>query len=204
MAPKSSFETLGISDAALCPEPRVDTKAYDSSKPIKSVTFRPTVGVRTCIHLNDYTEDEVQATWYDKVDLAVIKLDVKATLTKMIQGDFTEDDICSSRGLESYTPEGAIRKRLHKNNTWNVVLDEQDAQRDQGINDPELIADLCHEQTAQSQVEANMIALRDAEFACDKNLSQGKSSHTFKTHPSAKMGMIVRPQRLRQVSSSAA
>jgi hypothetical protein len=71
----------------------------------------------------------------------------------------TEDLTC--RGLECRTPTGAKTRFRERTKARHSVLDEQDIQRDEGIPDPDFIANLYREITKTCAVEALNRGMKD-------------------------------------------
>jgi hypothetical protein len=128
----------------------------------RSVSFSPYASLRETIHIDNYTNEEISACWYDSVELKMVKVDNKNTLLLMANVFFINDRICS-RGLESYTQTGQASKRQHREDAIDAAIDEQDFQMDEGITDPEMIAEAYFERTRQSQAMARVMGLSDQE-----------------------------------------
>jgi hypothetical protein len=128
----------------------------------RSVSFRSYASARETIHIDDYTNEEISACWYNAVELKTVIVENKTTLLLMDNVFFSNDRICS-RGLESYTQTGQASKRQHREDAIDAAMDEQDFQTDEGITDPEIIADAYIERTRQSQVTARVMGLSDQE-----------------------------------------
>ena len=141
-------------------------KALTSPKPKKSVSFHSIVRASKVLHINNYTDEEIEATWYSDSDYAMMKADNRYTaqlfVSGMVQGD---DDQYCRRGLESYTPDGSRRRKSNRAAATAAVLDEQDEQFDEGVFEPEYIAQVYKFESEHCQVLANTIALADQEAA---------------------------------------
>ena len=70
------------------------------------------------------------------------------------------EEFCT-RGLESRTKAGARARSYTKLRTRSAVLNEQDMQREEGFQDPYILATVSMEQTASSCTWAQAIALED-------------------------------------------
>jgi hypothetical protein len=103
------------------------------------------------------------SSWYCKEEIKEIKDSVKDIVARMVSG---EDDEDCTRGLESRTREGALRKRHNKNDARAAVFFEQEMQQaDAGIFDPESIADIYYDYSEHCQASAEMMGLRDEKEA---------------------------------------
>ena len=54
------------------------------------VSFAPTVSVREVLHLEDYTEEEIRNTWYQKNEYSMIKADANLSVWMMEQQNLQE------------------------------------------------------------------------------------------------------------------
>ena len=135
-------------------------------RPRKSVSFSDAVQVKKALHINNYTEDEINATWYNESDYHQIREEIEFTADLINLGFLNDDSVAySRRGLEYQTPLGARRRRTNKVNSYCAVLDEQDIQWEAGYDHPELIAKAYSVASYHCQAEANLIALQDEKSA---------------------------------------
>uniref|UniRef100_A0A7S0F747 Uncharacterized protein n=1 Tax=Craspedostauros australis TaxID=1486917 RepID=A0A7S0F747_9STRA len=135
--------------------------------PKRSVTFSKTVSVRPVLHVFNYSDSEFHATWCVEKDYKRIKMDNLATLKMLKEGKKIDEDDkqYSVRGLEgSYGP-GTVRRRKNKQRARDAVLDEQELQRDEGVCDTELMADVYYGYSHRCQSDAHLRALRDQHIA---------------------------------------
>mmetsp|Transcript_21704 Transcript_21704/g.31160 ORF Transcript_21704/g.31160 Transcript_21704/m.31160 type:complete len:239 (+) Transcript_21704:69-785(+) len=111
-------------------------------KPKRHITFYGQVRVFETIHRDEYTEEELELTWYKKRDFTMIKAMFAGTVQQLANGTFQGDtDAESSRGLEYRHREGAMKRKTNKLNALYAVLDEQERQWRKGYeNDEELAA----------------------------------------------------------------
>jgi hypothetical protein len=70
----------------------------------KSVIFNQTVSVRTTLHIHNYSDDEVQACWYNRAEFKAIRKDVKFTVSLLKDG--------LSCTLEKAQTDGFVRKSV--------------------------------------------------------------------------------------------
>ena len=129
-----------------------------TSNPKKSVSFASYSEQYYVLHINDYTQDEIDATWYTHEELKQVKARVRNTLKKVRHGiPLLPKDDCFM-GLESYTPHGLEMKHQQRFNSISVVLDEQETQKSSEMkteDSDEIIADLYYEITYTSQMVAH-------------------------------------------------
>lgn len=123
----------------------VKRSSTPAPKPIerRCVHFKETVSVRPIPHVDNIPADEVAAVWFCKKDFEDMKKSFATTLRLIAYGEFKADDAehCA-RGLEFRTRAGALARRENKWNALNAVLDEQDRQRELGINNDKLLSQI--------------------------------------------------------------
>lgn len=129
----------------------------------KRVTFSKTVHCKEMRHIKDYKEEEIKMFWLTTPDYLHIKSTIRQTLDMMMQGNsvVANDEEFCTRGLESRTRVGARARSYTKLRTRSAVLNEQDMQREEGFQDPYILATVSMEQTASSRAWAQAIALED-------------------------------------------
>jgi hypothetical protein len=131
----------------------------------KRVSFDEMVVVKFCLHIEDYTDDEVRDSFYIHQESQRIRKDVKL-IVKLIESDiFVENDVQCRRGLERKTKEGIRRRNERTINSREVVLKEQVRQRAQGDYDDDKISQAYKKMTRQSRNEAYLVGFSDAKVA---------------------------------------
>jgi hypothetical protein len=125
------------------------------------VRFSENIRVRTTIHCNDYTPEELKACWYTGDDNQRIHRQCSKEIRKLNEGSTLKDKKYCSRGLEGYTTVGAATKKRNRRSAVNAVLDEQMIQWEEDIFDEYVIAEIYCITSASCQVRANMVGLRD-------------------------------------------
>ena len=103
----------------------------------RSVTFYPYGEVVDIDTLDEYTDEEIQACWYDEEELANIKSENNQSIRRIARGSQKADDCL--RGLESQSHAGYLSSRKIKDSSIAAVLGEQYRQYQMGIDSPELI-----------------------------------------------------------------
>jgi hypothetical protein len=139
----------------------------------KCVSFSDRISAIAMIHINDYTQEEIDETWYQKEDYKNMRKGMKQSIKFMVKYGIVDDDLeFCSRGLE--TVADAEYRRQDKNEAFAAVYNEQQLQRIEGSDLSELIAMLYSVYTFPCQQTAYMQGVRDAQdvhieyFACDE------------------------------------
>jgi hypothetical protein len=133
---------------------------------LRRVSFAVENTTHHVLHINDYSPEEKYSSWYCKEDIKAIKDVTKEVVSKMVQDEIENDAYCF-RGLEARTIAGARRKRQNKIDARAAVFFEQEMQEEDGICDPEAIADVYYDYSEHCQVEAQMKGLRDKRAALE-------------------------------------
>jgi hypothetical protein len=127
----------------------------------QSVKFNERVRSREALHINDYTEEEIQATWYSFEEiLAIRKACVQtAMLVKLSGQNILENAWFSSRGIESMLNKNVVRQR--RVDAWNAILGEQQRQFIEEDYKPRIIANLYREIAVIALKEARSRGIYD-------------------------------------------
>jgi hypothetical protein len=141
-----------------------------SKKARRRVAFAEYHTIRTTIHIDDYSDEEVLAAWYDKKELQRIKTSIKAFLMRESHNDddadndevdsMQSDEPCS-RGLEGFTVFGSAQKKKSKADAAMSVFSEQKAQLNYGVVNEDVIAVLYARFARKCQAVAHCRALQD-------------------------------------------
>jgi hypothetical protein len=125
----------------------------------KSVTFCGEVRVKYALHIDDYSDDEINATWFDDAGMQRIRKERRDTIEMMRKGAEIDEVEYSGRGLEyQVAAEGACLRRQNRIAAVYAVLDEQDMQRRKGaVVDAEMLALEYGDYTSPSQLAARAI-----------------------------------------------
>jgi hypothetical protein len=103
-----------------------------SAAPKPSISFNSNVLVNLTIHIEEYSDEEIAATWYSQHELTRSRSELTSTLLLMANGNaMANSERLCSRGLECLTSEGrAIKKQA----TATVVgFFDQEAVRQQSL-----------------------------------------------------------------------
>jgi hypothetical protein len=134
----------------------------------RTVTFSEEVGVRGTINNEEYTREEKIATWLTGQEFDAMKAERRSTVKVMERINLSVDDGQHSfRGLEFRTREGSRRRQFNQVDATMAVMDEQDAQLQCGINDPERLAHVYIICSSHCQDNAHERALNDQRAALE-------------------------------------
>jgi hypothetical protein len=127
-----------------------------SKSPIskKSVSFNERVRSRPFLHINDYSDEELHATWLNADDMQSIRREIRCTVEMMRWGDTFDENEYSRSGLEHRTSDGSRIRRENQSAAVNAVLDEQDRQFEGNYLDEQELADIYADCVYSSQVIA--------------------------------------------------
>lgn len=129
----------------------------------KSVTFNASVRVRRTTSLDDYTEEEVFAAWFQQDEFDDIKRKV-LMLVRKVERDGAEighDKKYCIRGLESHLSERSDIKAEARKKVTKAIFFEQDKQRLTGFVDDEVIAVASRNLSSKSQLMAISMGQKD-------------------------------------------
>jgi hypothetical protein len=173
----------------------------------RSISFSPEVATFNVLHIMDYSAEEKQATWFDGDDIKSFKKEGKVSLALLVNGVSESSELCF-RGLEARTRDGALRKRHNKIDARAAVFMEQDFQKDEGVFDDEVIADVYYDYSQRCHLAANMMGLRDERDV--RAMAVVVEEPTFKAQPVLGYSFnrvvlnLAGPESMRKVSPSAA
>jgi len=148
----------------------------------KEISFHGTVRVRSSLHLDDMTEEEISSTWYshgEKIGMkeSIVRdlerwssipesspLNKKEIFTNHYGFNYNKSDLFTIRGIEYHTKKEI--RRHNKDVSINAVLNEQEIQSICGLLDHEAIRDVYLKQGGRRcGVEAANIGGYDAHEA---------------------------------------
>ncbi|KAG7355889.1 hypothetical protein IV203_000575 [Nitzschia inconspicua] len=155
-----------------CLRPRRSIVQEDAVMTNATVTFNlEKTTYQKIDHLNDFSEEYIESVWYSYEDYAAIKQSIKPIIREMMRSNCLipeESDEFTSRGLECRTKFGSRSKARARENAIQSVLEEQAIQRDEGLHDPDFIAEIYMEFTGISAIEALNRGLKDQKFVLDE------------------------------------
>ena len=171
MPPLSLTEELPIIDYGQCSD-TASASSTTTRRPIttpksrRSVSFAPQVDSQSSLHLKDYTEEEIKATWYTNDEYTMVKLAYRMTVSMVAQGELLPPDQCF-RGLEQKTPEGQQTRMMSQIQSLSAVMDEQDRQRKEGELDDVHLGLIYMAETAQCMAAAHCMGLSDQRMSLE-------------------------------------
>jgi len=150
------------------PETAPDGHAHScrSSRKTRQVTFDPAVRAKFTLHLNNFTRQELQQSWYCADDIAAIRAEARQAVRQMDalekqHGHHQQHEphaaevaiVEECRGLECRTRRGLDWRNRHKRRSRRAVLEEQRAQQAEGVHFPDTLARV-YKLQSQACVEA--------------------------------------------------
>jgi hypothetical protein len=138
------------------------TSATLSSQQIKKVSFARTAKVKKVRSRQHYTEEERDGMWYTPNEYIDIKKRAVQTLRMMMADpSFRDDADHTSRGLECRTKDAARQRKEFKAHSRELVLEEQENQREAGVHSPGRLRDAYQEMSLTATRQARVFAQRD-------------------------------------------
>jgi hypothetical protein len=110
---------------------------------------------------DDYSTEELRASWFQQEEYARITKDCCKQVRKMEEGEIFKDKKYCSRGLEAHTRLRSITKSANRKLAFSAVLDEQEEQRQLGVVDDDTIGQLYNRVSSSCQLWATTLGLRD-------------------------------------------
>lgn len=134
-----------------------DDDSYDGEVDSRrTIQFSALVTVCETIHLNDFTQDEKHACWYQRDQFVAIREQAQDTLDLWESGELTGDALLSVRGLENFTDDGAASADMNYYHATVAVLHEQEL-----TDDWQAIARSYRKATLRCRFPARQRALQD-------------------------------------------
>eukprot|EP00545_Synedropsis_sp_CCMP1620_P007960 CAMPEP_0119014270 /NCGR_PEP_ID=MMETSP1176-20130426/9447_1 /TAXON_ID=265551 /ORGANISM="Synedropsis recta cf, Strain CCMP1620" /LENGTH=213 /DNA_ID=CAMNT_0006967425 /DNA_START=96 /DNA_END=737 /DNA_ORIENTATION=- len=131
-----NYETDSMSSAEMEVYPikkEADTAKKETETKKKSVSFSPSAQCRETLHVNNYSEEELESCWYTTSDLSKMRKECKPILRLLKNGMYPGDcDQRTARGLECRIKTGKKERRESKKMSWAAVLGEQQMQVNEG------------------------------------------------------------------------
>ena len=142
-----------------------DSKPASSEQVGRNIHFHGRVQFKNIRHVSEFSEYEIKNGWYDKDDFNRMSDDVSEIAKMVGEGlKHRNGEYLCIRGLEHIVEEELANFRAEKMiNSIDAVLDEQEEQWDEGIDEPQAIAELYTEYAKPLAEEAHQIGLKDAE-----------------------------------------
>ena len=125
----------------------------------RQVSFNPMSICYDVMHLDDYSDDEMEASWFSADDFAKMREVARAEVHMLEAGLLVETRI---RGLEHRTRQGIRRKRHSRERAYRAVFEEIDCQIDEEIIDEFSIAEAYYIHSRAAAIFAQRVAKKDA------------------------------------------
>lgn len=154
--------------------------------------------------LEELSDDEYRSLWITAEEFMQSKQEYVAVIRMMMKtiGDFPETEDCCPRGLEFKTKDGSRRRKRIKQRACYAVLEEQDVQRDEGIHDPDFIAEIYKEVTTQASLEALNRGLKDQKIMLELLDESQRSQWEERNAPTKSSSTLEAPLRRRSITEA--
>jgi hypothetical protein len=153
-------DTVTTSDSSSPQHSAGSIPALEEAVSKRSVSFDGSVLAFQHLHIDDFSDAEIENAWYTQEYLAKIKAKTAKTIKKMMAVGGNKKSPCP-RGLEYRTPAGAQRRRKNRFEAWDAVLAEQDRQSDEGIEDADLLAHTYILFASHCSTQARVMGIQD-------------------------------------------
>lgn len=122
--------------------------------------------VHTIPNLDDFSQEEISQTWYNRTEFQNIKQSCIATIRLLKTGIYPENDRICYRGFELRQLGVTSRRRaLDKIKAETAVLVEQERQRSFGMWQSHVIADVYRSFTIHCRLHAFRVGMQDMDIA---------------------------------------
>lgn len=174
----------------------LDQQASHHERSRKCVSFSTNSSFRKILSSEDYSSEELQATWYTQDEYMKLQKSCCKEILKMDRGESLKDRKYCSRGLESHTRTGRALKSRNKVGSVQVVLEEQESQIHEGRPRDDAAIALAYQRISSScRLWARVTGIADERAAedfddilengiVDSASSSSSSSSTIGTPPS--------------------
>mmetsp|Transcript_44874 Transcript_44874/g.108895 ORF Transcript_44874/g.108895 Transcript_44874/m.108895 type:complete len:368 (+) Transcript_44874:124-1227(+) len=167
------FETpvpVPVNNSTTTPQQHQSTVQDSQKKRKKKITFSKKLRIKEIRHLNDYSQEELDALFMTMEDHQLAKGVVKTTVRMMMTNpDLIQKDdpeFCT-RGLEFRTRIGSQTRSKNKMRCRVAVLNEQDIQEEEGFRDPELLQFASMSESKSVREEARQRGVEDEQCIQD-------------------------------------
>ena len=133
----------------------------------KSVTFEPVCHVKKHIHVNDYTKEEIENTWYTRTENDRIREVMQLEVQLAEHGAMNDNDsphFCL-RSVESHMSKNVTVRMDLRIIVWDAILDEQELQYQEGSYNPKLYSQVVRKISKRCLQKAQKIAQLDEQEA---------------------------------------
>jgi len=173
-----------------------------TSRNKKSVRFLNVVRVKHIPGLQNFTESDINATYYGEAEYKTFRQDIRETVSRMSKGMKIDEAGFCSRGMESRTPAGLQAKRKNKMAAYDAIADELEKQIKGGYRNDAAVALAYSKASFESRFSAYLVGISDAQVAKSIVSTQKVARH----QKGDRIGVEVRLQGFlhRNLSSAAA
>lgn len=149
--------------ATECSSQPCSSRSLDSLFFGRGARFDDNLRVHDTITIDDYTKEELKASWYNDDEFQQIAKAAAKEVKKLEQGEILKDRKYCARGLENHCYAGKLQKKVNRKKVLQAVLAEQRLQRlelgrYEGAID---IAQVSQKLTSGCQMWARSAGLRD-------------------------------------------
>jgi len=117
--------------------------------------------IRRISRISNFSEEEWMAIWTTEDEMLLRKQELKAAVHECKHNARrVSDDQFSRLGLHDKFGEGKRYKDRYRKNARQAVLDEQNLQRDEGLEDLDMLADVYFMSNHKSQEQAQQMAAK--------------------------------------------
>jgi hypothetical protein len=164
-------------ESSPCQKTPLDNNERHTRRKTKCVKYFRHVKVAQVRHLDEYSQEEVDAIWYDPDEYAKMKDECIVTVEINMDNEPLGPDRCW-RGLEYRTHEGQRQRQKNKFSALYAVLDEQQAQWDQNINDEDAITAIYINHSVPCMEAARQMGIADEKYVLSLTHTRHRRSQT--------------------------
>ena len=140
-----------------------DSSSLRHTEQPRSVRFAQSDTINEILALDEYTAEEIAASWLSNDETETIREKCRKVIHKMEKhGNSLNENRYCSRGLECKTGPRLYLLQQKRMKAYDAVLDLQQAQWEQGRDDQEQMAELYQHFSVQCNAEAICIGKKDA------------------------------------------
>ena len=137
----------------------VTSKPRQPVPPRERVTFHDRVICYDVMPLDEYTPEEVKASWYTVQEFNKMRCVIQFEVKQFDAGILSKQ---KKRGVESHGKQGKRRRHQFREGTYLAVFNEIDIQKEEEIIDEVAIADAYREHSKHAALAAQKVARKDA------------------------------------------
>ena len=127
----------------------------------RRVSFSPYVVTHEVLNRDDYTADEMQASWLNIDEMNEMKQTARIEARLVEAGFLVHCMGFSTRGLEARMKDGHIRKKRSRINAYAAVYSGIVIQEDEDFYDEGIVSEAYHIYSKPCAIEAQLIGIQD-------------------------------------------